>query len=120
MLVVMDTISGAAVACLQPCGHENGLSLLLAGLLLAFLLFPTKVYCFLPSDRRCVAHAHAREQMDQDTLAAFGKEVGVDEGPASFDALRSTIVTKLEEREGTWSEIAPEVVALATKFAAPA
>lgn len=58
--------------------------------------------------------------MDSETLAAFGKEVGVDKGPAGFDALRTTVVKKLEEREGTWSEVAPEVAALASKFATPA
>lgn len=58
--------------------------------------------------------------MDGETLASFGKEIGVDEGPAEFDALRTTIVKKLEEREGTWSEIAPEVVEITSKFVARA
>lgn len=59
--------------------------------------------------------------MDKETLAAFGKEVGVDKGPSGFEALRTTIVKKLEEREGaSWSEMAPEVAVLASKFATPA
>lgn len=58
--------------------------------------------------------------MDKETLASFGKEVGVQKGPSKFEALRTTIIKKLEEREGTWSEIAPEVAQIASKFATPA
>ncbi|CAM9707077.1 unnamed protein product [Ectocarpus sp. 4 AP-2014] len=56
-------------------------------------------------------------KMDSETLAAFGSEVGVEKGPAEFTALRTTVIKKLEEREGTWAEIAPDVATIASKFA---
>lgn len=80
------------------------LSLVVSGLIACF--------CFL----FCLFN----KQMDSKTLAGFGSEVGVEKGPAEFTALRTTIIKKLEEREGTWAEIAPDVAAIASKFAKPA
>lgn len=53
--------------------------------------------------------------MSLESLGRFGADIGVEQGPGTFDSLKAAVLKELETR-GPWAKIADEVTQTAKRY----